>query len=293
MIVFELDPAFTGMTTLMKSHLKIILICLVILDVLAWNAILSNSFGNRLELFFFDVGQGDSEMIVMPGNVKLLIDGGPDNGKAAVQIDGVIPFNDRYIDLVMISHAELDHFGGLLDVLERYEVGAFIYNGDGSDSESFKELARLVKEQNIPVVVLDEGDAIRYASSTVDILSAHGKNKNEGALVAKFTGGGVSALFTGDIGKETESQLIKEKNIKADILKIPHHGSKFSATQEFIKAVGPKIAIIEVGKNSYGHPTKPVIDRVRAIGARLFRTDQDGTVRLVAEKGIIRQYKKN
>lgn len=275
----------------MKTHIKIIIFCLIILDVLAWSVVLSKSKGDRLEFLFLDVGQGDSEMIMMPGNVKLLIDGGPDNGKAANQIDGVIQFNDRYIDLVMLSHAELDHFGGLLDVLERYEVGAFIYNGEGSDSESFKELAQLIRERRIPVVALDEGDAIRYASSTVDILSAHGKSRNEGALVAKFTGGGVSALFTGDIGKETEKQLIKEKNIKADIIKIPHHGSKFSSTQEFLKAVRPKIAIIEVGKNSYGHPTKPVIDRIGTVGARLFRTDQDGTIRLVIENGTIRQYK--
>lgn len=275
----------------MKTHFKIILICLIILDALAWSVIASDSFGKRLEFFFFDVGQGDSEMIVMPGNVKLLIDGGPDNGKAMEQLDRVVSLQDRYIDVVVISHAELDHFGGLLDVVERYEVGAFIYNGSDSDSESFKELAKLIKKRNIPVVVMDEGDSIRYESSTVNILSAHGKNRNEGAIVAKFTGGGVTALFTGDIGKETELQLIREGGIKADIIKIPHHGSKFSSTQEFLKAVRPKIAIIEVGKNSYGHPTKVVLDRINAIGTRLFRTDRDGMVQLVVKNGTIRQRK--
>lgn len=277
----------------MKPHLKIILICLVILDALAWSVIASSSSGNRLELLFFDVGQGDSEMVVMPGNVKLLIDGGPDNGRAASQLDKILPFNDRYIDLVMISHAELDHFGGLLDVLERYQVGAFIYNGDGNNSESFKELAKLVKERNIPVVVMDEGDRIRYASSTVDILSAYGKNRNEGAMVAKFTGGGVSALFGGDIGKDTETWLVNNKNIRADILKIPHHGSKYSSTEAFLKAVRPKIAVIEVGKNSYGHPTKAVLDRINAIGARLFRTDRDGMIRLTIENGKVMQRKEH
>lgn len=275
----------------MKTHTKIILICLVILDVLAWSAMLSNSFGNRLEFFFFNVGQGDSEMIVMPGNVKLLIDGGPDNGKATGQLDNIMPFNDRYIDLAMISHAELDHFGGLLDIVERYQIGAFIYNGSDSDSERFKELVKLIKERNIPVVVMDEGGSIRYASSTVSILSSHGKNKNEGALVAKFTGGGATALFTGDIGKETELALLREKNIKADILKIPHHGSKYSSTEAFLKAVHPKIAVIEVGKNAYGHPTKIVLDRINKVGASLFRTDRDGMVRLVVENGTIKEYR--
>ncbi|HBI25887.1 MAG: ComEC [Candidatus Wolfebacteria bacterium GW2011_GWC2_39_22] len=275
----------------MKKHFTTIIFILVVLDLVAWGSILFDEFGKQLEFYFFDVGQGDSEMIVMPGNVKLLIDGGPDNGNAAQQIDSIVPWHDRYIDMVMISHAELDHFGGLLDVLERYEVGVFIYNGEGSDSESFKELAKIVKERKIPVVVINEGDNILHGSSTIAILSAHGTNKNEGALVAKLTSNGVSALFTGDIGKVTELELIKNKAIQADIIKIPHHGSKFSSTLEFLKAVRPKVAVIEVGKNSYGHPTKEVLDRVKNAGAQLFRTDTDGMVKLVIENGIIRQYK--
>lgn len=279
---------YEGMT---KKNIIMLIIVLVALDMLAWGDIIFGSFGKRLELFFFDVGQGDSEMISMPGNVKLLIDGGPNNGKAAASLGKVLPWGDRYIDLVSISHADLDHSGGLIDVVKRYEVGAFIYNGTGSNSESFKELARMIQERNIPVIVLGEGDTIRYASSTVEILSARGKDSNEGALVMKFTGGGVSALFDGDIGKTTETWLVKNKNIQADILKIPHHGSKFSSTQEFLAAVRPKITIIEVGKNSYGHPTREVLDRIKNVSAQLFRTDSNGMVQLVIESGMIRQSK--
>ncbi|KKT43167.1 MAG: ComEC [Candidatus Wolfebacteria bacterium GW2011_GWE2_44_13] len=279
----------------MKKHFTIIIFILVVLDLVAWGSILFDEFGKQLELYFFDVGQGDSEMIVMPGNVKLLMDGGPDNSKAVQQLDAVVPWHDRYIDMVMISHAELDHFGGLLDVLERYEVGVFIYNGEGSDSESFKELARVIKEQKIPVVIMEEGDSISYSNNILKILSensdANKGDKNESAIVAKFEGGGISTLFTGDIGKPTEQWLTQNKNIQADIIKIPHHGSKFSSTQEFLKAVRPKVAVIEVGKNSYGHPTKDVLDRIKNAGAQLFRTDTDGMVRLVIENGIIKQYK--
>lgn len=275
----------------MKPNLKIIFACLLILNTIVWGSIFAERLGDRLEIYFFAVGQGDSEMIVLPGNVKLLIDSGPPNGKAAQELGFALPWYDRYIDMVMISHAELDHFGGLLDVLQRYEVGVFVYNGKGSDSESFKELAKLVKEKNIPVVVLGEGSRIMYASSTVDILSAHGENKNEGAIVAKFAGNGVTALFTGDIGKETELKLIREKNVRADILKIPHHGSKFSSTKEFLAAVQPKVAVIEVGKNTYGHPTAEVLNRIKQAKARLFRTDTDGMVQLIIENGTIKQYK--
>jgi len=275
----------------MKTNLKIIIVGIVILDMLAWSSIVFDDFGKRLELYFFAVGQGDSEMVVMPGGIKLLIDGGPPNGKVAQQLGAVLPWHDRYIDIIMLSHAELDHFGGLLDVLKHYEVGAFIYNGTGSNSESFKELASLVKEKNIPVVSLSEGDGIRYMDSKTDILSAHGKNKNEGALVAKLTSEGISALFTGDIGKDTELQLVGSKNIKADILKIPHHGSRFSTTAEFLRAVRPQIAVIEVGKNSYGHPTAEVLNRIKQAKARLFRTDTEGMVQLIIENGTIKQYK--
>lgn len=206
-------------------------------------------------------------------------------------MDRVMPWYDRYIDVVMISHAELDHFGGLLDVMQRYEVGALVYNGHGSDSESFKEFAQLVKARQIPVVIVGEGDTIAHTSSTLRILSTEGKNRNESAIVARFTDGKVSALFTGDIGKETEAQLVRQGGIKTDILKVPHHGSKFSSTEAFLRAVRPKIAIIEVGKNSYGHPTKEVLERLRRAKTALLRTDRDGMIRLVVENGVIIQQK--
>lgn len=275
----------------MKINFKIILMSVVVLNVIAWSGIVFTGVGKRLELYFFAVGQGDSEMVVMPGKVKMLIDGGPDNGAAERQVDAVLPGHDRYIDMIMLSHAELDHFGGLLDVVRSHDIGVFVYNGRGSDSESFRELARVVKEKHIPVVALGEGDHIRYAGNSIDILSARGKNRNESGLVAKFTGGGITALFTSDIGKDTEQRLRKEKDIHADILKIPHHGSKFSSTEEFLAAVHPSVAVIEVGKNSYGHPTGVVLERIRQAGAQLLRTDAGGTVRLVAENGVIKQLK--
>ncbi len=279
----------------MKTNVAIIIIGLIILDIVAWGTMLFGSQGKQSELFFFDVGQGDSEMVVMPGDVKLLIDGGPNNGKAAGQLERALPWHDRYIDMVMLSHAELDHFGGLLDVLQRYEVGAFIYNGNGSDSESFKELAKVVRERNIPVIIMGKGDRIVYASSTIDMVSGGGAfkkdNKNESALVARFVGGGMSALFAGDIGKDTEAQLVRGGDMHADILKIAHHGSKYSSTEEFLKAVRPTIAIIEVGKNSYGHPTKDALERIKRTGARLFRTDTNGMIRLTVENGTIKQRK--
>jgi competence protein ComEC len=279
-----------------KKNLIILIIALVALDALAWGDIAFGSFGKRLEMFFFDVGQGDSEMIAMPGNIKLLIDGGPNNGKAAASLGKVLPWGDRYIDAIIMSHMELDHFGGLLDVIKRYDIGVFIYNGRVAETESAKELMTLLKKRKVPIVTVVEGDRMIYEDNRLEIVSGQKDstkktNANESAIVAKFTGGGATALFTGDIGKSTEEWLAQVKQIKADVIKIPHHGSKFSSTEEFLKAVHPKIAIIEVGKNSYGHPTKEVLERIKNVNAQLFRTDTNGMIQLVIENGTIKQLK--
>jgi competence protein ComEC len=279
-----------------KKNVTILIIVLVVLDILAWGNIVFGSFGNRLELFFFDVGQGDSEMIAMPGNVKLLIDGGPNNGKAASSLGQVLSWGDRYIDAVVMSHMELDHFGGLLDVIKRYDIGVFIYNGRVAETESAKELMALLKARNVPIVAVEGGDKITHENNKLEIVSGQKgnttkTNANESALVVKFTGGGATALFTGDVGKKTEAWLEHNKMIRADIIKIAHHGSKFSSTQDFLAAVHPKIAVIEVGKNSYGHPTKEVLDRIKNVNAQLFRTDMNGMVQLVVENGTIKQRK--
>lgn len=279
-----------------NRNMIIVVGALVMLDVLAWSSIAFGSFGKQLELFFFDVGQGDSEMIVMPGGVKMLIDGGPDNGKAAESLGRVLPWRDRYIDVVMVSHLELDHFGGLMDVIRRYDVGAFVYNGRAADSESARKLMIELGKRKVPMVIVGAGDKVAYGANVMDIVSARGDmikktNANESAIVARFTGGGMTALFTGDIGKSTEKLLARTKKIKADVIKIPHHGSKFSSTEEFLKTVRPKIAIIEVGKNSYGHPTKEALERIKNVKARLFRTDINGMVQLIIENGTIKQLK--
>lgn len=276
------------------KSIGIVVTALIVIDAVVWSTIISDQRQKKLELFFFDVGQGDSEMIRMPGNVKLLIDGGPDNQKALARIDDIAAWGDRYIDMVMVSHMELDHFGGLLDVIDRYDVGVFLYNGRLAETESAKQLMILLKKKGVPIVKLNENDCISYKDNKIIIESGQAigtkkNNANETALVARFIGGGIQALFTGDIGKATEAKLVANGIGPIDILKVPHHGSKFSSTKEFLEAIHPKAAIIEVGKNSYGHPTKEVLERLREAKIAVFRTDRDGMVYLVVEDGKIRK----
>ncbi|MBN2198146.1 hypothetical protein JW698_03085 [Candidatus Wolfebacteria bacterium] len=258
---------------------------LIIFDIFIWKEILFNALNKNSELYFLDVGQGDSELIILPDEIKILIDAGPNN-KILSQIDSIFSPFKRYLDIAIISHAEADHFTGLIDVLKRYQVGAFIFNGQKRDSLSFKELEKTLQENKVATVILKEGDKIKYKDNYFEVLSPttnllQGNDLNNASLVIKANIQGVKVLFTGDIGDLIEKQLIEKYDLNIDILKVGHHGSKFSSSLEFLKETFPQIAIIEVGKNSYGHPTSEVLNKLSLINAHIFRTDIDGTIKII------------
>lgn len=258
---------------------------LVIFDVFVWGQIVFGGPNKNLEVYFLDVGQGDSELIVLPGNVKILIDGGPNN-KILKELSSVLKPTDRYIDLVILSHPELDHFSGLMDVLRRYQVGIFVSNGRRGNAPAFRDLERIIKENKIAAVALVENDKIKYLKNHFDILSPsknllESAELNDTTLVMKFENEEVKILFTGDIDKKIEDYLLKKYDLSADVLKVSHHGSKFSTGREFLMEAAPKISVIEVGKNSYGHPTAETLNGLASIGAQIFRTDKNGTIKLI------------
>lgn len=270
-----------------KTKIIILVLALVILDAVVWWNIVADAASDDLRLHFLDVGQGDSELIALPGDVQMLVDGGPPAGRVLAALGDILSPTDRYIDLVVLSHAETDHFGGLIEVLKRYRVGAFIWNGRSGTARAFQDLMRAVEDSGARVVVLGAGDAIRYGTSRIDVLSPTpallaGTIVNDTAFTLRLASEGATALFTGDIGPKVE-ELLAPLLRHIDVLKVAHHGSKFSSTQGFLDAVRPALAVIEVGKNSYGHPTPDVLARLAAVGARVFRTDRDGTVEVVAD----------
>ncbi len=283
-----------------RNHLILFLIFLAVFDFLVWKSIILNKPNNYTELYFLDVGQGDSELVILPGGIKVLIDAGP-NGKVINELESVLRPTDRYIDLLVLSHPEADHFSGFIEVLKRYQVGAFIYNGRAGGAQSWKELAKIVEENKIPVFVLAQGDKIKNQDDFFEIFSPNAnflrsKELNDTSLVIKFVNNDgqaqIKALFTGDIGEKNEKYLADNFDIKVDILKVGHHGSKYSSSDYFLKAVNPKISAIEVGKNSYGHPTKEVLEGLASIGSQIFRTDQNGIVKLAIKNNEINIFKK-
>lgn len=261
-------------------------ISLVVLDAFIWFHVFAGGPNKNTEIYALDVGQGDSELVILPGNVKVLIDGGPNN-KVLDHLSLIFSATDRYIDLVILSHPETDHFTGLIDIFKRYKVGAFISSGRIGKAKSFNDLTRAVDKNGALSAVLAEGDKIKYAENNLNILSPsenllQSKETNDSTLVVKLDSRNVKALFTGDIDSKIEEELAKKYDLDVDILKVAHHGSKFSASQKFMEATTPKIALIEVGKNNYGHPTSQALNALASVGAQIFRTDNDGIVKLIA-----------
>ncbi len=257
-------------------------------DIFVWHRILQGKDTSRPEIHFLNVGQGDSELAIFPGNIKILTDAGPDS-KVIGELEKIAQLSDKYIDVAVISHPQTDHFGGFNYLADRYRIGAFVYNGraDSPGVAEWTDLIAKINKENIPLVRLGAGDRIKYSENEIEFLSpsfelTQSAELNDTGLVEMVKSGGLRALLAADIGAPTEKYLLKHYNIAADILKIAHHGSKYSSSQAFIDAVNPKVAIIEVGaRNSYGHPADATLKRL-ADSVSVFRTDKNGQITISA-----------
>ncbi len=251
-------------------------------NLVAWQSVflIHNSSFLIPVFYFLDVGQGDAQLIDF-GQVQILIDGGPD-ARVLGQLEKILQPTDRYLDLVILTHPQLDHFGGLIDVLERYQVGKFIDNGREGTARAYKNLAEAD-------LVLAEGDKIRYQDYEIKILNPspaniNSRELNDTSIVAWLEGPAVKILYTADIGFEVEEKIRKKYKLAADILKVPHHGSKNSSGSKFLNEVNPAVAVIGVGKNSYGHPNPKALERLGQVGAAIYTTLDNGLIKLAVDK---------
>lgn len=287
---------------------------LLALDAFVWFRIFFAKPSDEPRMYFLDVGQGDAELAILPGGVKILTDAGPDK-KILQEMENIPALSNRYIDLAIISHPQLDHFNGFQYLLEKYRIGAFIFNGRSGAPEvkEWETLVNKIKDSRIPFIALAGGDAIRHENSRMDFLSPNADfiqsaELNDTGLVellniappsapsfaarrASSAGSrGLKVLLLADIGSNIEQYLAGHFNIEADILKVPHHGSKFSSSGAFLKKVNPKVAVIEVGaRNRYGHPTKETLERLASsTSAKVFRTDLNGAVSAILENGKLK-----
>lgn len=252
------------------------------LNIFIWGQVFPRGDANDAVMYFLDVGQGDSSLIELSGGMQMIIDAGPDDSVVR-RLESILPLSDRYIDVAVMTHPQADHAVGFIDMLKRYRIGVLVINGDSGNTKAHAALAEAVSKTKTKVLMLGRGDRIRYRDNIFSVLwpppGDAPKDLNDRAMVIKMITPQFSALFAADIPAEVERQLLGD-DINSDILKVPHHGSRFSSSKEFLKKVSPSVSVIQVGKNSYGHPTKETLARLAEAGTRIFRNDMNGTVKV-------------
>lgn len=238
-----------------------------------------------LQVSFLDVGQGDAIFIETVTGKQVLIDGGQ-----YLDIDSVLspllPYYDRSIDVVVATHPDLDHIGGLPTIIQRYSVGRFLHSGYPSHSLGYTHLFETLSLQKVPQQIVGMGDRIYLDEYTyLDILWPprlyHSDEPNEHSLVMKIHYGNTSAILTGDASRFNEYKLSKfyNKNLSANLLKLGHHGSKTSSSSTFLDMVNPNYAIVSAGcDNTFGHPHQSVVERVQQRNISLYETCKEGTL---------------
>lgn len=235
-----------------------------------------------LRVDFINVGQGDSIFIQTPDGATALIDGGSSNGLALayLQQQGI-----QSLDLVIATHPHEDHIGGLIAVMDTLPVGAVWTSGAAHTTYTYETFLDTIAEQAIPYYEAASGTQIALGTLNFDVLYgvASAGNLNDTSLVLRLVYGEVSFLFMGDAEAPTERTLLNTvpEQLSSTVLKVGHHGSNSSSTQEFLNVVQPQIAVYTAGgSNSYGHPHQEVIDRLIQVNAAIYGTDVHGTIRV-------------
>jgi competence protein ComEC len=271
----------------MPRSYKIKLVILGALAVVAisagvgWWSLLPTQFAR---VYFLNIGQGDAILIRSPHGKTVLIDGGKDNAVLR-ELAAVLPIDERKIDVVMATHPDLDHYGGLIAVLSTYAVGVFLDNGAAKEAVAYAQLKQLVADKKIPYfierqgeeIILGDGAKVQILYPDNDLLKL--KDSNDGSMVALVTYGDEKVVLTGDAPITVEQKLVGQYGdlLKAQILKLGHHGSKTSSSEIFLETVAPDVAVISSGaNNSYGHPHKEVIDRLRELRIPYLNTANEG-----------------
>lgn len=275
-----------------QENAFLILASLFFLNILAWLAVYDLSQPKFLEITFFDVGQGDAIFIETPDGNQILIDGGP--GKNILEkLSQEMPFWDRTIDFIILTHPEHDHYGGLIDVLKRYNIENILWSGVLRDAKEYKEWQKLVDKEEAEIIIAKSGQKIigdfgfemEVLHPFESFKEKNVKNTNNTSVITRLVFGEKSFLFTGDAYKVVEKELIAQGiEIDSDVLKVGHHGSKTSTDEDFIKKVSPEIAVISVGKNnSYGHPHSETLEILEKYDISIFRTDELGNIKIICD----------
>lgn len=245
---------------------------------------------DTLRISFLDVGQGDAIFIQSPSGIDMLIDGGATK-KVLEELSKKMSIFDREISLVLATHPDLDHIGGLTDVVNRFKVDTFIHPNVKHNDNIQTILFDTISQKNIPVHIARRGDVFDLGRGViVTVLFPYGDVKdaepNSASVVVQVQYGNTKFLLTGDAPIETEYVLvgIDGEKLKANVLKLGHHGSDTSTSESFLKQVVPSYVVVSAGKNNtYGHPHQNVIQKVNKFKSRVSYTRLHGTITFVSD----------
>ena len=266
-----------------------VLLALIGLNILVW-VLLALKPAGTLTVSFLDVGQGDAILIQSPTGTEVLIDGGRDRSILRALTKQMGPL-DRTIDLVVATHPDADHIGGLSAVFDRYQIDTFMEPGVASDTTPSESLAsRLQQEKDVETIVARRGDRIELGGGAyADILfpdrTVTTLETNTASVIMRVVYGETSFLLTGDAPTSVEEWLVvlDGSTLASDVLKAGHHGSRTSTSDTFLSTVDPHTVVVSAGKdNSYGHPHTEIVERIRASGAALASTLGEGPVTFVS-----------
>lgn len=270
------------------------LVVLALVTFGIWLRVFATTPPATLTVAFLNVGQGDAIYIQSPTGADVLIDGGR-GGAVLEELPRVMRAGDRSLDAIVATHPDADHIGGLIDVAMRYEVGAYVSPGIEKPTITAQRIEEVVDEERTPRYIARRGMRLDLGGGAVlDVLSPDGeallyadKDSNEGSVVMLLSYASSTVLFMADASSKIEARLVTlyGEALDADILKVGHHGSRFSTSADFLRATSPDVAVVSVGRNSYGHPTLQVLSRLAAQNVQTLRTDEEGTIVFTSRGG--------
>lgn len=247
----------------------------------------------KLHLVFCNVGQGDAIFIRTPKGLDFLIDGGPDNSVLEC-LSSHMPFWDRTIEMIFLTHPHADHMRGLIDVFKRYEVKSFSTEKIYNDTDLYSELIKLVKKEGITIknvymedkFTTKDGVSFKILHPTVNFIKNFAPDGlvNEAAelasLVIHVSYKGNDIILTGDSEITGLKEAFNASMPSIEVFQVPHHGSRYGIDTDIIQRLKPKLAVISVGKNNYGHPSKEILNMLRNLNIKILRTDIEGKIHL-------------
>jgi len=272
-----------------KKYLPYILLTLLVFSTISiWFFIFYHKNNQYLKVVFLDVGQGDSIYVEAPNGRQILVDGGPD-AKVLSSLSKVMPFGDRSIDMIVTTHPDSDHIGGLPILMDNYKVTSILENGANSTSKIYQSLENKIEKNKINKILAKRGMHIVLDDKRniyFDILfpdrDVSSLDSNDGSIVGKLVYGNDSFMLTGDASLYTENLIEwneSDETLHSNVLKLGHHGSRTSSSILWLKKVSPEVAIISAGKdNKYGHPHKELLDRLSFLHIPFLSTADIGNI---------------